>query len=99
MIAKEALRGAIIGTELYKETEGCIELEETQLTETDIGENTLVFLNHQYEETCTYANKREGYIRRPKGVGNKEEIVKGEVLILLCSEVVLKLLRGDYERE
>ena len=99
MIAKEALRGALIGSKLFNDMEGCIELEETQPIESDIGEKTLVFLNYQYEETCTYANKREGYIRRPKGTGNKEEIVRGKVLILFCSEVVLKLVRGDYERE
>lgn len=97
MLTKEALRGAVIGSKLFTEIEGCIELEETQPIESDIGKNTLVFLNNQYEGTCTYANKKERYIRRPKETGKKEEIVKGKVLILFCSETVLKLLRGDDE--
>ena len=89
----------MIGSKLFNEMEGCIELDETQPIESDIGKNTLVFLDSEYQPICTYANKREGYIRRPKGAGKKEEIVKGKVLILFCSEIVLKLLRGDYERE
>jgi len=98
MLTKEALRGAVIGSKLFTELEGCIELGETQPIESDIGKNTLVFLNGQYEPICTYANKKGGYIRRPRE-GKKDEIVRGKVLILFCSEAVQKLLRGDYEGE
>jgi len=103
MLTKEALRGAIIGSELFNEMEGCIELNETQPNDSDIGKSTVVFLDNEYESTCVYANAKERYIKRPKtkkGVDTKsEEIVRGKVLILFCSETVLKLLRGDYERE
>ena len=120
MIAKEALRGAVIGSKLFNEMEGCIELNETQPNDSDIGIKTIVFLDGERQSTFIYANAKEGYVKRlrqKKGTdmlksvqgkeletipGTKEpikETVKGDVLILFCSDKVLKLLRGDYERE
>ncbi len=111
MLTKEALRGAIIGTGLFDETEGCIELDETQPNDSDIGIRTIIFLDGKRQPTFIYANAKEGYIERIKQKRGKEletypdtkepikETVKGDVLILFCSEKVLKLLRGDYEGE
>lgn len=119
MLTKEALRGAIIGTGLFSETEGCMEVNETSSNSYAI-EDTVVFLNNEYQHACVYANAKEGYIKRlkrkkgtvlskslqvddlkrtPNTQKPIEETVKGDVLILLCSDKVMKLLRGDYERE
>ena len=114
MLTKEALRGAIIGSKLFNELEGCIELNETQPNDSEIGMNTAVLLNGEYQYACVYANRKEGYVKRlklKKGAntskllqgedvemdshGKKpiEETVKGDVLILFCSDKVLKLLK------
>ena len=114
MIAKEALRGAIIGSKLFNEMEGCIELNETQPNNSDIGVHTAVLLNSEYQHACVYANTKEGYIKRlklKKGANTSkllqgedvemdshkkepiEETVKGDVLILFCSDKVLKRLK------
>ena len=109
MLTKEALQGAIIGTGLFDEIEGCMELKETQPNDSDIGIKTIVFLDGKRQPTFIYANAKEGYIKRLKqkegtDKGGKlesisgtkkpiEETVKGDVLILFCSEKVLKLLK------
>ena len=102
MITKEALRGAIIGSKLFNETEGCIELDATQPPKSYIGGNTIVFLDNEYQSMCTYANAKEGYIKRPKSKKEAdvkgEETVKGDVLILFCSDRVLKMLKHDRKR-
>lgn len=120
MLTNEALRGAIIGAGLFDELDGCVELDETQPNDSDIGIKTVVFLDGIRQPTFIYANAKEGYVKRikqkrganiPRSVQKNEiesdsdtkepikETVKGKVLILFCSEVVLKLLRGDYEGE
>lgn len=97
MLTKEALRGAIIGTGLFNEIEGCMELDETQPNDSDIGKSTIVFLDNEYQPICIHANAKEGYVKRPKtkkGIDVKgEEIVNGDVLILFCSDKVIKLLK------
>lgn len=119
MLTKEALRGAIIGTGLFSETEGCMEVNETSSNSYDIAD-TVVFLNNEYQSACTYANAKDGYIKRlklkkgatvskvlqgpdletaPSTKKPIEETVKGDVLILLCSDKIMKLLRHDHERE
>ena len=101
MLTKEALRGAIIGTGLFNETEGCIELDKTQPNDSDIGGSTVVFLDGEYQPTCIYANKKEGYIvtKSKKGTDTKsKETIKGDVLILFCSDKILKLLKHDRKR-
>ena len=111
MLTKEALRGAVIGSKLFTEMEGCIELGETQPNDSDIGINTIVFLDGKRQPTCIYANAKEGYVKRLKQRKGKkleinpdteepiEETVRGNVLVLFCSKGMQKLLRGDYERE
>lgn len=119
MITKEALRAAIITSKLFDEMEGCIELPNTQPSDTYIGQNTVVFMDNEYQPTCINANAREGYVKRLKtkkwvatskslqaneteNITNTkntiEETVKGDVLVLFCSEKVLKLLKHDHKR-
>jgi len=107
MLTGEALRGAIIASQ-FRELEGCVELPETQPSDTYIGQNTIVFLDGKHQHDCIYANAREGYITRQKATAREEkgsaitgsitikkkeeEMIKGEVLILLCSKKVWELL-------
>lgn len=109
MLTKEALRGAVIGSKLFNELEGCIELNETQPNDSNIGIKTIVFLDGKRQPTFIYANTKEGYVKRLKrkegtDKGGKlerdpntknpiEETVKGDVLILFCSDKILKLLK------
>ena len=102
MLTKEALQGAIIGTRLFDEIEGCMELNETQPLESHIGKNTVVFLDNKYLPGCIYANTKEGYVvtKSKKGTDiKKDETAKGNVLILFCSDKIQKLLKRDYERK
>jgi len=114
MISKEALRGAIIGSKLFDETEGCIELDKTQPNDSDIGIKTIVFLDGERQPTFIYANAKEGYVERLKqkrksAQGDEletipdtkepiKETVKGDVLILFCSVKLLELLKHDHKR-
>lgn len=109
MLTKEALQGAIIGTGLFDEIEGCMELKETQPNDSNIGIKTIIFLDGKRQPTFIYANAKEGYVKRLKrkegtDKGDKtesnpntkepiEETVKGDVLILFCSDKILKLLK------
>ena len=113
MLTKEALQGAIIGTGLFDEIEGCMEVNETSSNSYDIAD-TAVFLDNKYQHACVYANAKEGYVKRlklkkgatiSKGLQGTdleadtntkkpiEETVKGDVLILLCSDKIMELLK------